>query len=117
MSKPLHIRPSLYAMYYEGLKEICYRHGYNLMIHGSMNRDFDLCAVAWVEEADKDCTAMVYEMLSAIGGQLNHGSGEYTILGYRWFGINLHRSKPFTDETDKQYYLDLKVIEPCIKSS
>lgn len=116
MSKPLHVRPSLYAMYFEGLKEICFRYGYNLMIHGSMNRDFDLCAVAWITSAEPNPSPMIHEMLDYIGGQLNDGSGEYTALGYIWYGINLHRSKPFTDETDKEYYFDLKIVPPRVSS-
>ena len=50
MDKPRKMRPQLYAVYYDGLHEIARDMGYNLLVHGSMNRDLDLVAVAWVDE-------------------------------------------------------------------
>lgn len=47
MNKPTHVKPALYAMFYEHLKDIAEEYGYNLLIHGSMQRDLDLVAVPW----------------------------------------------------------------------
>jgi hypothetical protein len=50
MEKPIHVKPNFYSYCYESLKDIAKNHGYNLLIHGSMNRDLDLIAVAWVND-------------------------------------------------------------------
>ena len=50
MEKPIHAKPSLYAFYYEELKVIAKEYGYNLVLHGSMNRDLDLIAIPWINE-------------------------------------------------------------------
>ena len=109
--KPLPVRPSLYAMYYLGLKEIAYKHGYNLCFHGSMNRDFDLVAFPWKVTANPIHFIMIQEMVAFVGGNLNSGSGTINELGQFWYGINLWRNKPFTDEKDQEYYLDIKVVQ------
>ncbi|MBK7088380.1 MAG: hypothetical protein IPH56_05445 [Chitinophagaceae bacterium] len=36
------------------MQEIAKEMGYNLIIHGSMSRDFDLIAVAWVDNPKKE---------------------------------------------------------------
>ena len=47
MSKPKHIKPGLYAIYFENLKDIACEYGFNLVVHGSLNRDLDLIAIPW----------------------------------------------------------------------
>lgn len=49
MSKPLKAKPHFYAHCYHLLQAVAHGHGYNLLIHGSMNRDMDLVAVPWVD--------------------------------------------------------------------
>lgn len=39
--------PVIYCTYFGILQEIAREHGYNLLVHGSMIRDFDLVAVPW----------------------------------------------------------------------
>lgn len=46
--KPANLAPFYCAIYPE-LAEIARKHGYALAIHGSLARDFDLIAVAWIE--------------------------------------------------------------------
>ncbi len=46
--------PSLaapYAALYPGLCDVARQHGYALAIHGSLQKDMDLIAVPWVEDA------------------------------------------------------------------
>ena len=45
--KPIHAKPSLFAFYFEVIKEIGLKYGYNIVLHGSMNRDLDLIAIPW----------------------------------------------------------------------
>ncbi len=44
-------RAPVYASMYPALAEIAREHGYALAIHGTMQRDFDLIACPWTEEA------------------------------------------------------------------
>lgn len=124
-AKPEKIKPSLYAFLIDDLKRIASEHGYNLCIHGSLNRDFDLIAFPWRSEV-KPHSDMVKSMVEFLGGQLNSGSSEpmHNQPHRIWYGINLWRNTPFTDETDKQYYIDLSVfvtqqqaVNPWVKAS
>jgi hypothetical protein len=114
--KPLHVKPSLYAMYFEGLKSIAAKYGYNLCIHGSMNRDFDLVAFPWADEVGKHWD-MVDEMREFLGGRFNAANNNGDLCGKRNHGrltyvINVWRNTPFTNEKDKEYYLDINVFPP-----
>lgn len=40
-----------YAALYPALAEIARKHGYALAVHGSMQRDFDVISVPWIETA------------------------------------------------------------------
>lgn len=40
----------MYALFYHDLKRIALRFGYNLVLHGSMNRDLDIIAIPWVDK-------------------------------------------------------------------
>ena len=48
--KPTHAKPSYYAIMFEPLKEIALKYGYNLVLHGSLNRDMDLIAIPWAQK-------------------------------------------------------------------
>lgn len=47
-----------YSILYGKLERIAWRHGYALALHGSMQRDLDLIAVPWSEDADSP-TALI----------------------------------------------------------
>lgn len=51
MNKPVTNRASFYAWMIPRLTEIARENGYALGVHGSMNRDLDLIAVPWTDEA------------------------------------------------------------------
>lgn len=60
------VRPVLYSSYYTLLRKIAIKNGYALAIHGSMERDFDLVAIPWVE----DCASpadLAYKMADFLG--------------------------------------------------
>src|SRR5690349_18101681 len=50
IKKPLKAKPLFYSYCFAALQEIARDFGYNLLIHGSMNRDLDLVAVPWVND-------------------------------------------------------------------
>jgi hypothetical protein len=48
-NKPKPSYAPTYAALYPALAEIARKHGYALAVHGSMQRDFDVIAVPWIE--------------------------------------------------------------------
>lgn len=60
-----------YGGIYPGLCDIARAHGYALAIHGSMERDLDLIAVPWTDEAT-DAESMVAAMKDRLGA-LDYG--------------------------------------------
>jgi hypothetical protein len=119
--KPIHARPSLYAYYFEALKEIALKYGYNLVLHGSLNRDLDLIAIPWQEEiGDKD--VMIDEFVKYLGGKIHYWDNEQryevTHHGRMWYAVDLNRGgyqgKDHEYTPDPQYYLDISVI-PALK--
>jgi hypothetical protein len=125
IQKPIHAKPSLYAFYFEALKEIAVKYGYNLVLHGSMNRDLDLVAIPWQEEV-KSHEEMIEEFIEAIGGKLMFANGierahapdqdwpkyKVTHHGRMQYVINVNRECKMIDGdwVDPQYYIDISVI-------
>lgn len=52
--------PSLYATLYPWLLNVADEHGYAVAIHGSLQRDLDIVAVPWTEEAVSAETLVEY---------------------------------------------------------
>lgn len=44
------VRPALYVHYYAILRNKALECGYNLVVHGSLQNDFDLIAIPWIEK-------------------------------------------------------------------
>jgi hypothetical protein len=115
--KPIKTKPMLYAYYLPQLQEIAASMGYNLVIHGSMNRDCDLIAIPWV-----DNPAPHFELIKAFDYKLT-GRNYYTrpanymysVLpgGRHNYIININRGG--YDETMENYiedwegYLDISI--------
>lgn len=122
--KKIHVKPVLYSYYYQELKEIAIKYGYNLLLSGSLNRDMDLVAIAW----DKDIgsySEMIADFCNTLGGkiqirtdeerkesaELYHGRINFIIDLNRGMYNNPYKElKP--EDRDKQYYLDISVIPP-----
>jgi hypothetical protein len=113
-TKPTHAKPSLYAYYFERLKDIARGYGYNLVLHGSLNRDLDLVAIPWQLDV-KDHDEMIQEFCKVIGGRqmLQDDDSRYCFPhGRMSYVINLNRGEYTHAETfhDPQYYIDISVI-------
>jgi hypothetical protein len=114
MSKPVHVKPQFYTYCFLPLKEIAKEYGYNLVIHGSMNRDMDLIAIPWCKEL-KPAEEMINAFLDYLGGHILHESDEQRETfsqhyhGRRSYVINLNRGSKFTKYEDVQYYLDISI--------
>ena len=68
-TKPIHAKPSYYAIIFEPLKKVALKYGYNLVLHGSLNRDMDLIAIPWVEELGM-VDNMINEFCEYVGGEV-----------------------------------------------
>ena len=119
MDKPKHFKPGLYAMFFEQLKDIAKEYGYNLLVHGSMNRDLDLVAVPWVDEPrpEQDMIKEFQEYLTGMTLTRPNDEVAYTILpgGRHSYVIELNRGNRHGEWVrfyDEQYYLDISVT-PC----
>lgn len=125
--KPIHAKPSLFAFYFEVIKEIGLRYGYNIVLHGSMNRDLDLIAIPW-EETTGDREKMIDEIAVVIGGRiLMQNRSVKNIDGDRYgakphgrivYVININRDIQFKfngmvaelkEYADPLYYIDISV--------
>lgn len=111
--KPIKAKPVFYACCYEPLKVIAKEMGYNLLINGSMNRDFDLVAIAWSDDPkpmidvviafDKYLRGVHYTEESANSGYM------HSVLpgGRNSYVINLNRGGHWNQYQDDQWYLDI----------
>ncbi len=57
-----------YAIVFKDFERIAWRHGYAIAIHGSMQRDLDLVAIPWVEDADPK-EKLIESLRKYIGGK------------------------------------------------
>jgi hypothetical protein len=118
IDKPVKARPSLYAIYFELLKPIAKSFGYNLLLHGSLDRDMDIVAVPWVDNPKDECT-MLQEFDKCINGicRVAPDSGtladayHFSILpgGRKSYFINVNRGGPWNSWDDRQYYIDISI--------
>ena len=107
MEKPIKANPAFYAHCYFELLNTAIDHGYNLLIHGSLNRDMDLVCVPWVDNPKPNidllnafCDVLGIErqkdyMFSILPGKRNS------------YVINLNRGGKFNGYVDSEIYLDI----------
>jgi hypothetical protein len=117
--KPTVVKPQLYAYYFLHLKEIAKSHGYNLVVHGSMNRDLDLIAIPWVNEPSPE-REMIDALNNWLGGHIEESLIGNLPGGRTCYVIELNRGgyrqnkegliiDPLEFVEDPQYYLDISV--------
>lgn len=110
--KPIKAKPHFYAVCLKGMQEIAKEHGYNLMVHGSMNRDMDLVAVAWVDNPSEHLF-LIHALCDYLGVYKLSEAKDYgySVLGggRHSYVINLNRGSNFNGYLDEQYYIDLSI--------
>lgn len=118
MEKPQHVKPNLYTYMMEALKEIAKEYGYNLLVHGSLNRDLDLIAVPWVDAPKPEIELIRALDLYLTGKTRTSASGNdadaymFSVLegGRNSYVIEMARHGEWNNyEKDMQYYLDISV--------
>jgi len=105
----------MYALFYERLKFIAKEYGYNLVLHGSMDRDLDLVAIPWVNEP-QDRFLMIQDFDRYLRGQYGERPENYShsVLpgGRDSYVITLNRgdkSGEWQRFADEEYYLDISI--------
>lgn len=116
--KPTHAKPQLYAYYFLQLKEIAKDYGYNLVVHGSMNRDLDLIAIPWVDEPRPELELIhaLHKFITGYESHPNHWKQIYMYSelpgGRHSYVINVNRRQTDNEgnyQEDPQYYIDISV--------
>ena len=113
--KLTHVKPNFYTYCFEELKIIAKRYGYNLVIHGSMNRDMDLIAIPWAEYLFGTVDSMIQEFAEYLDGHIMQMTEKQKYCfphGRYSYVIEMRRSKDYFGNwtEDKQYYLDISII-------
>lgn len=121
--KPIQVKPGLYCLFYEHLKQIALIYGYNLVVHGSLHRDLDLIAIPW----DDHCCHLKEQLMIKefqqylTGKEITNTEGDlpFSVLpgGRHSYVIELNRGDKkgeWIRFADEQYYLDISVT-PFIK--
>ncbi|WP_018629172.1 hypothetical protein [Niabella aurantiaca] len=113
--KPVKAKPHFYACCLLPMQEIAKDLGYNLIVHGSLNRDMDLVAIPWVDDPKPEA-----ELIQALDRWLRGVSytDESVERGYLFsvlpggrhgYVINLNRGGRYNQYTDEQWYLDISI--------
>ena len=118
MNKKKYFKPGLYTMFYTQLKDIAEQYGYNLLIHGSMNRDLDLIAVPCVDNPKPE-QKLIAEFEAYLKGTVirnQEGMIPFTVLpgGRHNYTISLNRGDRHGEWVrfiDQEWYLDISVIQ------
>jgi len=117
VDKPVKAKPHFYAVCLLPMQELARGLGYNLLVHGSMNRDLDLIAVPWIDEP-KTHLELLQAICDFLGVPVLNDVEHYmfsVLPGNRSsYIINLNRGGKFNSYVDEQYYLDIS-ITPLLK--
>lgn len=97
--------PAFYAMLYPIMAKVARERGYALALHGSLDRDMDLIAVAWTEEAvEADILVdVICERIGSIIGSVANG---------KRFAKKPHGRLTWALHLLGDSYIDLSVIPP-----
>ena len=68
-------RMCFYAALLPKLQEVARRHGYALPVHGSLQRDLDVVAVPWTDDAS-DPVALIKALAERAGGFIPEGQAK-----------------------------------------
>jgi hypothetical protein len=115
MSVPVHIKfPGSMVCLFGLMQQAARAHGYALACHGSMNRDFDLIAVPWIEKPGSS-SDVAHAIAKSVGAHIP------SFITVPDNGVNQVRENPVKKPHGRDSwviplgggpYLDLSVIRP-----
>lgn len=98
--------PVMYANYYGLLMSAARECGYSLAVHGTVNRDLDLIAVPWVEEAQKP-EELLRKFCRILGAEMKpNGEPAYDVKEEK-----PHNRVAYSIITGGGGYIDLSIIK------
>lgn len=103
--------PAMYAEYYCILKEVAMKHGYALLIHGSLKNDLDLLAYPWVPKYSS-----AFDLLRSFSDELGAVSSS-TGIPFSSYEIKCHNRVAFTIVTGGGGYIDLSIVIPRLNQT
>ncbi|WP_285055164.1 hypothetical protein [Pedobacter ginsengisoli] len=124
--KPNKPKPQFYAVCFPKMQEIAKELGYNLVIHGSLNRDFDLIAIPWSNNPYPHLE-LITSLDAFLNGTIRYPEPEMFERGYMYsklpgnrssYVINLYRGGYYYGrgndgerlyEPDPEFYVDISV--------
>lgn len=68
-NKSIKVKPSFYSYCFYNMKDIALKYGYNLVLHGSLNRDLDLIAIPWQIKLG-NIDIMIDDFAKYLGGEV-----------------------------------------------
>lgn len=119
MNRP---KPQFYAVVFPLLQECARREGYNLVLHGSMNRDLDLIAIPWVDNPSPEMS-LIRALHKILCGYTDDAWGKELFLhsflpgGRSNYIINLNRGGEWNEFIDEQCYLDISITPLLVRDS
>lgn len=112
----MHVKPAMYALFYEHLKKIAQDLGYNLVLHGSLDRDMDLIAIPWRDTVaeEKDLIEDFEIYLTGRSTRNPDETRDFSTLpgGRHVYIIEFNRGDKrgeWNRFEDEQYYLDISI--------
>lgn len=115
VKKPIKAKPMFYACCLLDMQKIARDLGYNLVIHGSMDRDMDLVAIPWSETPSTHYELLIELDLYLRGVNYTKESFEqgymYSKLpgGRSSYVLNINRGGKYNNYTDEQWYVDISI--------
>lgn len=121
--KLIKTKPHFYAVCLSGMQTIAKDLGYNLIVHGSMNRDMDLVAIPWTDNPSSH-EILLHSLCEYLGVPIEEKTKSnlkpfmFSVLpGGRYsYVINLNRGGKFNGYLDAEYYLDISITPLIIKN-
>ena len=97
--------PMAYILLLPKIIKVAREYGYTIALHGSLQRDFDLVAIPWTEEAVSQ-DALYEVILKTVNGCTDKNPT-----------IKPHGRKAYTILLGHEYYIDLSIMPLCTKNN
>jgi hypothetical protein len=101
------------------MKIIAKEFGYNLLVHGSLNRDMDLIAVPWSDTPKNELNLIkALDMYLSDSYMENKEDYLHSVLpgGRNAYVINMNRTSIWNNYNDAEYYFDISVTPLVVLS-
>ncbi len=106
--KVANLKPALYAFRLADIQRIAGNLGYAIAVHGSMQRDFDVIAVPWINDCASPedlvgdlCAGLPVQMLDGDPVRKPHGRLSFTLLMHGELFVDLAVIQPLPEQDSR----------------